>query len=415
MRERLWVVPGLLAILAAIAAELLVRLDRLLDEENARPLWVFSGNADAARSVLSTIATATMTVLGVTLSITLAVLALTAQGYSPRALRRFVRDRVIQAVIGGFVGAFVFALVALRLVREDEVPGITVNVAVLLALAVLGLLVAFFHHMANEIHVERLIEAIWTEARAAIESTLRPLGSGDEGDDPSWPPPGSVVATARARRTGRVCRIDDDALADVARATGGTVAVLPGPGDLVSEGEAVARLHGGRAPEQTEIDRLCAAVGLGTRRTMTQDVAFGLRQLSDIALRALSPGVNDPTTAEEAILRSADLLRRLSDLRLGTRVVDADGVTLVVRTRPGWDELVGVAFDQCAAAAEGQADAATMRVLLDAVGRVLAATTAPDRREALRGRARRIRDGARRSLAEPSELRRVEAAAAALV
>lgn len=169
LRERLWFWPALMGVLAAAAAEILVRFDRALDDRDAQPSWVFSGTADAARSVLSTIASATMTVLGVTLSITLAVLALTGQGYSPRTIRRFIRDRQVQAVIGSFVGTFVFALTALRLVRIDNVPGITVTVAVLLAVGSLGLLIAFFHHMATEIQVESLIEAVWTETLLAIE------------------------------------------------------------------------------------------------------------------------------------------------------------------------------------------------------------------------------------------------------
>src|SRR5680860_495525 len=188
LRERLWFWPVLLGLLAAIAAEALVRVDRALSDRDATPSWVFSGTADAARSVLSTIASATMTVLGVTLSITLAVLALTGQGYSPRAIRRFIRDRLVHAVTAGFVGTFVFALIALRLVRVEQVPGITVNVAVLLAAASLGLLIAFFHHMANEIRVERLIVAVWSETRASIEANFGDRGGGDVPPEPAGTP-----------------------------------------------------------------------------------------------------------------------------------------------------------------------------------------------------------------------------------
>jgi uncharacterized membrane protein len=410
-RERLWIVPAAAAVLAAVAADLLVRLDRSLNEDGGSPAWIFGGTADAARSVLSTIATATMTVLGVTLSITLAVYALTAQGYSPRALRRFVRDALTQAVVGGFVGAFVFALVALREVREDDVPGVTVNVAVLLTFAVLGLLIAFFHHMASEIRVERLVEAIWEETRVAAER----LPAGDPTDRP--PPEldaGANGGVVRASATGRIRWFDDEDLAAVAAATGGTALVLRAPGEMVHEGEPLVSLVGGRGPTDDEVARVRRAVTVGTQRTVAKDVAFGLRQLTDIALRALSPGVNDPSTAEEAILRSADLLRRLADRRLGAVVLDDDGRSLVVRERPTWDDMIGLAFDQCTAAAEAQADAATMRVLLDAIGRVFTAARAPDRLEVLRARARRVRDGARRALPDSAELARVEALAARL-
>lgn len=412
LRERLWFWPAALGLLAAVAAEALVRLDRTLDAQDARPLWAFSGNADAARGVLTVIATATMTVLGVTLSITLAVLALTAQGYSPRALRRFMRDRVIQAVIAGFVATFVFALVALRLVREEQVPGLTVTVAVLLGFVVLGLLVAFFHHMASEIRVERLIEAIWDETRAMIAVDLTQAHAGDEGTAPLA---GPLVGSAHATRTGRIRWVNDAALAAVARESGGLASVERAPGDFVAEGERVVGMRGGVTLTADQVERLSAAVILGTQRSMTQDVAFGLRQLSDVGLRALSPSVNDPTTAEEAILRLADLLRRLADRRLGTVVEDADGRALVVRPRPSWDELVGLAFDQCAHEAEAQGDAATMLVLLDALARVFAATDAPDRLPPLRARAGRLRDGARRSVADPAALARIESAAATLI
>lgn len=409
LRERLWFWPVVAAVLAAAAAESLVRLDRALDDENARPVWVFSGEAGAARDVLSAIASASMTVLGVTLSITLAVLALTGQGYSPRTIRRFIRDPLVQAVVAGFVGTFVFALVALRLVRADQVPGVTVNVSVVLAFVSIALLVAFFHHMANEIRVERLIDAVWGEARA-VATALPALGAGEESSEP----PGTPAALGRAARSGRVQTIADERLAGLARDSGTTVVVVPGPGDFVIEGEVVVRVHGDPAAAADVVAAAVDAVELGVQRSMRQDVAFGIDQLTDIALRALSPGINDPTTAEEALLRSADLLRRLADRRLGMAVVE-DGRVLMLRSRPSWDDLVSRAFDQAAAEAEAQADAATSLVLIDALARIVAATDDPARVEALRTRVRRVRDGARRAVAEPTELARVDDAAAALV
>ena len=408
LRERLWFWPVLLGLVAAVAAEGLVRLDRALDDRGAQPSWVFSGTAAAARSVLATIASASMTVLGVTLSITLAVLALSGQGYSPRTIRRFTRDRLAQAVIGGFVATFVYALVALRLVRVNHVPGVTVSVAVILAIAALGLLVAFFHHMATEIQVESLIDAVWEETRATIARTLPVRGQVDVPPSPEGPPSARALAT----RSGRVREIDVPRLAALARGAGATIVVVRAPGDFVAEGETVALVYGPSLTEQA--GEVADAIDLGARRSLTQDVAFGIDQLTDIALRALSTGVNDPTTAEEALLRTADLLRRMADRRLGECVAD-DGRALVLRHGPSWDDLVGRAIDQPAAQAEAQADVATALVLIDALGRVIASTDDPARVEVLRRRVRRVRDGARRAVAEPSERARIEAAAATLV
>lgn len=413
LRERLWFWPVLVGVVAAALAEALVRVDRRLDVENGRPLWVFSGDAAAARDVLSTIATATMSVLGVTLTITLAVLALTAQGYSPRVLRRFVRDRVVQAVVAGFTGAFVFSLVALRLVRQDQVPGVTVNVAAFLAFAVVILLIVFFHHLANEIRVERLIEAVWDETRRMIPRVF-PSGVRDAPSEPADVPAGVPTSEARAPRAGRVQGFDDGPLARIAASSGGTLVVVPRAGDFVAEGEVVVRVFADIALDDDELADLGRAVLLGTQRTMTEDAGFGLRQLTDIALRALSPSVNDPTTATEAIARQVDLLRRLAARRLDD-LQASHGDGRVIRPRATWDGLVGIAVDQVAAEAEAQADTTISLVLLDGLVRIAAAVEDPARLEALRRRARRVRDGARRAIAEPSDLARVEEAASALV
>jgi uncharacterized membrane protein len=409
LRTSLWLWPALAGLLGAVAAEFLVRLDRSLDGDTPGRL-TYGGDADAAQAVLSTIAGASMTVLGVTISLTLAVLALAAQGYTPRVLTRFMRDRGVQAVVASLIGTFTFSLGALRLVRDDQVPGITVNVAVLAALASLGILIGFFHHLASEIRVERVIAGAWADSLPAIGG-LAPLGGDPGAGEVVLGPPSADV---RAGRTGRVLWVDEGAVMGVARACGSTVVVIPPVGGFICEGETVARCHGGRPPGESERAAVTGAVQVGTQRTHAGDISYGLRQLTDIALRALSPGVNDSTTAHEAILRAGDLLRRLADRDLGLRLRDADGALLLVRERPDWDDLVGLCIDQVAAGAEGQADAATMLVLLDTLTRVAAATNDPERLGVLRGRARRILDGARRSLPEPRDLERVEQAAKAL-
>lgn len=410
MRSSLWLWPTLAGLSGAAAVEILVRMDRSISDEGRLGRLVFGGDADAARAVLSTIAGASMTVLGVTISLTLAVIALAAQGYTPRVLTRFMRDRGIQAVMASLIATFTFSLGALRLVREDEVPGITVNVAVLAALASLGILIGFFHHLASEIRVERVIAGAWADALPTI-GRLAPIGADAHPGDVAVAPP---AAQARARRTGRVVWVDEASLMRVARDCGAVI-VVPAPvGGFICEGEVVARVHGGRVPAEDEIEAIGGAVRIGTQRTHAGDLSYGLRQLTDIALRALSPGVNDSTTAHEAIMRAGDLLRRLADRDLGLRMRDDDGELLVMRERPDWDDLVGLCIDQIAAGAETQADAATMVALLDSLTRVAAATGDPRRLAVLRDRARRVLDGAVRSLSEERELERVRRAAQAL-
>jgi uncharacterized membrane protein len=262
LRGALWLWPLLLAVLAAAAAEVLVRLDRRLEAAGTRPGWVFGGDASAARSVLSTIATATITVLGVTLTITLAVLTLSANAYSPRVIRRFMRDRPLQLTLASLLAVIVFTLVGLRLVRAGEVPGITVTFAVAMTFAVLGLLVWFFHHLASEIRVEAIIGAIHDETLAAIDAT--PPGSGGAAASGV---PGDVVDLVLAPRAGRVVVVDAERLADVARATGGTLVVDLRTGAFTAAGEVIVRQHAGRRPSEEERSSIRAAVVLGRHRT----------------------------------------------------------------------------------------------------------------------------------------------------
>lgn len=410
LRQSLWVLPTLTGLLAFALAEALVRAEER-SGAGSSPL-IFAGDADAARAVLSTIAGASMTVLGLTISLTLAVLTLAAQGYTARVLARFMRDRAVRAVVAALLATFTFSLGALRLVREDRVPGLTVNLSVALALGSLIGLIVFFHHIASEIRVERVIAVVWDETRGAVDRLPEAITGPEAAREATAPAPDLTATPVRATRTGRVVWVDDAALCAAAEHLGVTVEVVPALGDFVAEGEPLALLHGTGDVAPQEHPAVVRAIALGTQRTAGQDVAYGLRRLADLALRALSPGINDATTAHEAILRIADLLRRLAVRPLGTRVTAPDGAVLLLRPRPTWEDLVGESFDQLAAGAEAQADAATTLVLLDALARVAAAAHQPGRLGPLRDRAARLREGAHRAIAEPRELELIDRAAA---
>ncbi|MEQ9092934.1 MAG: DUF2254 domain-containing protein, partial [Miltoncostaeaceae bacterium] len=324
--------------------------------ETSSPL-IFAGDADAARAVLSTIAGASMTVLGLTISLTLAVLTLAAQGYTARVLTRFLRDRAVRIVVAMLLATFTFSLGGLRLVREDRVPGVTVNLSVGIALAALVALIVFFHHLASEMRVERVIAVVWDETRRAIEDLPAGALVAAAERPGSHPASDQAASVVRATRTGRVVWVDDAALCGCAERLGATLEVVPALGDFVCEGETLALLYAPGAVDDAEHPAIVRAIHLGTQQTASQDVGYGLRRLADLALRALSPGINDATTAHEAILRAADLLRRLAPLPLGTRITAPDGRVLLVRPRPDWDDLVGLTLDQLAAGAEAQADA----------------------------------------------------------
>lgn len=403
---RLWIWPAVAAVAAVLAAELLVRFDRRVFDVSSG--LVFGGDASAARSVLSTIATATMTVLGVVLTITLTVLTLAANTYSPRILRTISRDGVVKGVMAGFVATFAFSLDALRLVRSGQVPSLTISVAVLLAFMSLGLLIALFHHLSAQIRVESVIAEVHRETRDAIAALP---GAGTSRALPAPLPP--VTATLPAGRTGRLVRVDERHLRTRLAALGATAVLVPRVGDMVVEGDPLLTLHGGHVPAPDDVARLLKPVEVSVDRTMEQDFTYGIRQLVDIALRALSPGIQDPTTAHEALYRCMDLLAVAADRDLEARVLWDDHHPVFVRRSPDWPDLLELVCDQVRATAERQADMVTFATMLTGLGRVARATRDGGRLRTVRRFAQDLLDAADRAAVSPADRDGVHRAASA--
>ncbi|MGN6334375.1 MAG: DUF2254 domain-containing protein [Motilibacteraceae bacterium] len=344
VRNGFWAVPTLCAVLSILLALGAVRLDRVAPD---RLRLAFGAGPDGAREVLSDITTAMITFTGLVFSITVVVLQLTSSQFSPRALRTFLRDRQTQVALGVFIATFVYAILVLRTVdarRERAfVPAIATTLALLLLLASVAVFVAFIHHIATAIQVSSIIASIGAETRGTIE---RRFPSDSEGGPMGWMgqvvPPLRAGASRRvlaAPRPGVVTAVDDDRMVALARAAGVVVRTQVRLGDFVPEGAPLLellpeagtdRLDDGAGDddlEQLDAQPFLDAVRQQRDRTMDQDVAFGLRQLVDVAERALSPAVNDPTTAVQALDQIHDLLRRLvtRSLRDGRRT-DEDGV-----------------------------------------------------------------------------------------
>jgi uncharacterized membrane protein len=357
LRSRLWVIPGAFAVGSAAAAFLLVPLDHLVDRYVSGDLSgiLFSGGPDSARLVLSTIAAAMMTFTGLVFSVTMLVLQLASSQLSPRVMRTFLRDRVNQAVLGLFVATFLYSLLVLREVRSPTsgpsfVPAISVSVAYGLLITSVGSFVFYIHHMAQAIRAATVIRSVADETRAAI-SRIYPAGIPAEpaAAPPALPDrsPDVVVTLERAR--GVVTSVDDAGLVTLARGAHAIVQLVPMVGDFVPAGAPL--LHVWLRGAATDVDSLAAglrdAVYVGPERTMTQDAAFGFRQLVDIAERALSPAVNDPTTAVQALDQLHDLLRSLAVRAIPSPArVDEGGSLLLVLPQPSWAEYVALALDE---------------------------------------------------------------------
>lgn len=386
LRSRLWFVPALFAFGATIAAIVTVTIDRTLGPDATGP-FVFGGGPDSARSLLSTIAAAMLSFTGLVFSVTMLVLQLASSQLSPRVTRTFLRDRGNQVVLGVFVATFVYALLVLREVRSEAdvafVPSIAVWWAFLLLLASVAAFIYYIDHMAHAMRASTVIAAVAAETRASIDRCF-PDDVGTASPPPlPLPPAGATIPGPD--RPGVLQAIDIEALCALAAERGTVIEVLPTIGDAVPSGAPIARIRGGG---HVDPDRIRGAMAFGAERTMDQDPAFGFRQLVDIADRALSPGINDPTTATQVVDQLHDLLRRLGGRRIpGPQRVDANGVLRVVAPGRGWDDHVALACDEIRTYGAGSIQVVrSLRAMLDD----LEGSVSEDRRPVLRRQRARL-------------------------
>lgn len=358
LRSSLWFIPGVFALAATAGAFALVPLDRLVDEQVSGDFSgiLFAGGPESARLVLSTISAAMLSFTGLVFSVTMLVLQLASSQLSPRVMRTFLRDRINQTILGLFVATFLYSLLVLREVRTPAVgsafvPAISISVAYLLLVASVAAFVFYIHHMAQAIRAVSVLRSVGAETREAV-ARLYPEGVGEDPEDPVMAlptrPPDRVVTLDRA--PGVVTSVDDEHLLHLAADHGLTVAFLHNVGDFVPQGAPLLHLWsrtGEPLPEDVPVERLAGTVEIGPERTMTQDAAFGFRQIVDIAEKALSPGINDPTTALQALDQIHDLLRRLATRRMPSPFrIDEHGEILLHLPRPGWPDYVALAIDE---------------------------------------------------------------------
>ncbi len=349
LRSGLWFLPSV-CVVASIALSLaMAALDRHLGGDS--PAWlVLSSDPGVAQTMLSTIAGSTLTFTGALFSITVVALQLASSQFSPRVLRSFLRDRTNQWCLGVFLASFTFALLGLRAVRPGasesgaEVPGLTLTVAFVLVLASLAAFVLFVHHVTQSIRVVHIIEAVAAESRQTIRSFL--FDERDPGHDVAVPSGSAARTLAFERGPGVIVAIGKGQLVALATEHDCTFVLRHPVGDHLASGVPLVDVHGSGGAD-VDADMVLDHIGTGPERTSYQDVASGLRQLADIAAKALSPGINDPTTATQCLDRLHDLLRRVATGHhpSGRHLDDAGQLRLVVPV-PSWDDMVQLAFDE---------------------------------------------------------------------
>ncbi|MEZ0165429.1 DUF2254 domain-containing protein [Kineococcus sp. LSe6-4] len=411
-RTRLWPVPVTGVVLAVVAGVLLPLLDERVDEHLPAAVrdLVFGGGAGAARTVLDAVASSLITVTSLTFSLTVVTLQLASSQFSPRLLRTFTQDRFVHTTLAVFLSTFTYALTVLRTVRspsDDDgaagvsavVPRISVTVAFLLAVASVVCLVLFLAHLAREIRVETMLERVQADACRTADLLYPTDGTVEVDRSPVRVPDHAVPLPAAG--SGFLCLVQEDALLEAATEQDVVVVVERFPGSSVVRGTPLAWCWPRSGPaldpdvRRRVQEALRDAVQIGSEPTQAQDLAFGLRQLVDVADKALSPGINDPTTAVHALGHASAFLCSVADRPLGDQVGrDEDGTTRLVLRRPGMPELLDLAVAQPVRYAT---DPAVLARVADLLGEVAWSTSRPVVRTAVRDQLSRVRAAAARA------------------
>ncbi|WP_442948082.1 DUF2254 domain-containing protein [Nostoc sp.] len=320
LRSSYWFVPLLITGAAIALAFFMLRLD-LIGESGLMEksgLKIYTGGADSALTLLSTIASSMITVAGTVFSVTLVALTLASQQFGPRVLRNFMQDVRFQFVLGTFIATFIYCLLVLRSVHDGFVPKISITVAILLAIASIAVLIYFIHHASTSIHAWHIIREISDE----LESNIDYVFSENLGNSHPNHKGQLVEEIARdleqqaypilATGNGYIRAIDYDCLMKIAKSKDLVLHLKQRPGKFIVRGSKLVRVFPFERGNQKLTKQINQAFILGRERTAFQDVEFSIKQLVEIAIRAISPAVNDPFTAIRCIDQLSVALCRLT-------------------------------------------------------------------------------------------------------
>ena len=373
-----WFVPTVMAVISIALSLGTTTIDAVLSREVAEKIgWIYTGGPEGARSILSTVAGSMITTAGVVFSITIVVLSLTSSQFGPRLLGNFIRDTGTQVVLGTFIATFIYCLFTLRVVRSGDsgsfVPHLSITVAILMALAGTAVLIYFIHHIATSIQADSIITAVYRELDAAIDRHLpeqqehgadEPDGNDvraalpEEFDRNGWP--------VAADNSGYLQAIDHDSLMRTAVENDFILALHTRPGKFIAAGEYLLTVWPREHWDEKLVERVNGSFIQGRQRTNQQDMEYSIHQLVEVALRALSPGINDPFTAMTCINWLSAALGRIAQRKFPSALsYDDKGNLRIVSVPVSFAEIVEAAFGQIRNAAAKHVQ--VILCLLDAI------------------------------------------------
>ncbi|MBD8490992.1 DUF2254 domain-containing protein [Echinicola sp. CAU 1574] len=359
LQSSFWFVPLQLILVSIIAATGFIYLDTVWEFE---PSGVFKyymfGEEEAARSILSTIAGAMIGVAGTVFSITLVALTLASSQFGPRLLQNFMHDRINQVVLGSYIATFNYCLLVLRAVKSGEelgfVPNISIIFAIFLAIVNIFLLVIFIHHISVSIQADQVISNVNNNLHKNFKR-LFPIKDTNDSEPLTFDEKMLEVKKAQlkqeyslnSRKSGYLQSIDHHKLMELAKEVQGIVEVKKHAGNFIVEKQELIIIHTSGKLEDGLEDRFRSSFIIGNKRTSSQDAEFAIRQMVEVAARALSPGVNDPFTAITCIDKLTDVICYLTSARLPSPYhFDGEGEMRLVTKTISFDGVMSVAFNQ---------------------------------------------------------------------
>jgi uncharacterized membrane protein len=407
--QSFWFVPTLIVVISALLALLLLYFDSQI-EPKTLPQWLVIGSigADTALAMLSTIAGSMITAGTTVFSITIVALTLASMQFSPRVIGNFMHDRTTQIVLGVFLGVFVYCLLVLRAIRSGDngfVPALSLLLALLLAFVGIGYLIYFVYRISVSIQASNIAFNIVKETFVVIdeyfpEDSAQAANINEE----------QKLALAVKQFTwqgipsfkfGYLQRIDEDALLRMACQRNITIRVDHIAGSFIVERESIASVAMGGKPDKALIEHINRAFVLGPYRTVEHDIAFGIWELVDMALKALSAAVNDTSTGVMCVNHLAAIMVRIAQRNSISRYRLDQGELRLVTVVPSFENLLDQAYDQIRHNAVDSI-AIIIRVA-HSLNTIAGMTSDPQRRRAIMKQMRLISEVAELTVRSPSE------------
>lgn len=411
-RDSLWFLPALFTIVAAALALTLIEIEkRYAGIFEHLPRWLWDGGAEGARGVLSTIAGSLVTVTGVVFSVTIVALQLASSQFTPRLLRNFTADRTNQTVLGVFIGTFTYCLLVLRAIRAEGpddpafVPRLAATFAVGLSLVSIGFLIYFIDHASKSIQLSVIIDRVTRQTTEHVKLLLPEIPPDEESVTPQWEEPAGEAEAVLSETTGYLQAVDERSLIGLTRERKIWIRAEPHMGQFVLEGLPLASVWPAGAVNEEVESAVRRAFVLGHEPTPEQDLEFGVIEISDIAVKALSPGINDPTTAIRCIDRLGEILVAIGRRRHSPPASHPQHPVRFLAKPLDYERVVGLALDQIR---HFGADNPTIgRKLIDLLMQ-MHAVVPTDRHGPLRSQLLAVVEETRRAIRSPVELAEFE-------